>query len=246
MSHSTAEAGSKAAILDADTIPFVQEFSAEVRACLLANSVAKTLHKGERLLAVGEYPECLAIILSGMIELCGTDTDDDCGVLLLTSGDLVTPLAVVFEEPCLTSATALMPTRVLLVPGSTVVQQARERPEVALALARTMGAQWRMAVRHLIDLKSRTAGERLAAFLLRCIDNSDDERTVLPFSKGALAARLGVKPETLSRVIQVVAANGIVLRGSRIILRDRVKAEKFCGPDPYPKADESALHVHAL
>lgn len=246
MYQSTGGEGSRAKVFDADTIPFVHEFSAEVRAALLASSVAKVLKKGERLFKVGEHPKSLAIILSGMIELCGTESNDECGVLLLTSGDLVTPAAVVFEEPCLTSATALMPTRVLLLAGSTVTDQARERSEVALALARTMGAQWRMAVRHLIDLKSRTAGERLAAFLLRCNDNSEDERAILPFSKGALAARLGVKPETLSRVIQVVAANGIVLRGSRIIVRNRVKAERYCGPDPYSKTDESALNVHAL
>ena len=244
MSNSTAGVGRRAAYLDADSIPFVQEFSTEIRAALLASSVLKTLRKGERLNSAGDRLESLAIILGGMVELCGTETHADCGVLLLTRGDLITPMAVLYEEPCLTSATALTRARLLLVPRSTVVQLASEQPEVAMALARTMGAQWRMAVRHIIDLKCRTAGERLAAFLLRLVDNEDHAK--LPFSKGTLAARLGVAPETLSRVIQVVAANGIVLRGTQILVRDRARAEKFCGPDLYSEANEVAQNVHAL
>ncbi len=236
----------KALNLKPDTIPFVQEFAPPVRAALMARSVSRSLRKGDLFQSVGERPQNLAIILSGMVELGGIECDADCGVLLLTSGDLVTPMAVLYGEPCLTSATALTRTRLILVPRSTVVQQARQHPEVALALARTMGAQWRMAVRHIIDLKSRTAGERLAAFLLRFVDSSESDRAALPFQKGKLAARLGITPETLSRVIQVVAANGIVLRGSQIIVRDRAKAERFCGPDPYPEADEVAQRVHAL
>jgi CRP-like cAMP-binding protein len=246
VSDLTSGIGRRPAHPDADSIPFVSEFSADVRAALLTNSVPKTLRRGERLNSAGDRPESLAIILSGMVELGGTETDADCGVLLLTSGDLVTPMAVLYGEPCLTSATALVRTRLLLVPRGTVVQQARQQPEVALALARTMGAQWRMAVRHIIDLKCRTAGERLAAFLLRLVDYSEDRPVKLPFSKGTLAARLGITPETLSRVIQVVAANGIVLRGTQILLRDRAKAEMFCGPSPYPDPDEVAFHVHAL
>lgn len=246
MSNSTIGIGRRAAQPDADSIPFVREFSADIRAALLASSVPRTLRKGERLNSAGDRPESLAIIISGMVELGGTETDADCGVLLLTSGDLVTPMAVLYGEPCLTYATALTRTRLLLVPRSTLVQQASQQPEVALALARTMGAQWRMAVRHIIDLKCRTAGERLAAFLLRFVEHSEDRPIKLPFSKGTLAARLGVTPETLSRVIQVVAANGIVLRGTQILVRDRAKAEIFCGPDPYPDPDEVAQHVHAL
>jgi len=44
----------------------------------------------------------------------------------------------------------------------------------------------------------------------------------------------------------VVADNGIVLRGSRIIVRDRREAQNFCGPEPYPRRSERALDVHVL
>ena len=52
-------------------------------------------------------------------------------------------------------------------------------------------------------------------------------------------------PETLSRIIQTLAENGLVVRGTMVHLRDRQKIEDFCGPQPYPAPAETALQVHA-
>jgi hypothetical protein len=40
-----------------------------------------------------------------------------------------------------------------------------------------------------------------------------------------------MSPETLSRSIQTLADNGLLLRGNRIIVRDRKRVERFCGED---------------
>ena len=231
---------------ESDTLPFICGFADAVRAELLRDAGVTVIQKGERILAAGDRPDKLCIILSGMVELRGTIYDPDCGVLLLTRGDLIFPMAVLHDEPCLTSATALSRCRLLMLTRSALLRQADAHAEVALALARVMGAQWRMAVRQIIDLKCRSAAERLTAFLLRFVDYSDAESVELPFPKSALAARLGISRETLSRAIQVVADNGVVLRGSRIIVRDRSKAEDFCGPEPYVRRGEHALDVHAF
>ena len=69
-------------------------------------------------------------------------------------------------EPCLTSATALTRARLVMLDGRALQTAAAQHPEVGAALARVMGGQWRMAVRHIIDLKCRSAPERLIAFLL--------------------------------------------------------------------------------
>lgn len=227
-------------------LPFVREFENAVRAALLKGAAITLFQKGDRILQAGETPDRLWIILNGTVELCGTIHDPGCGLLLLTRGDLIFPMAVLHGEPCLTSATALTPCRLLMLDRDAVIHQAGTHSKVAMALARVMGAQWRMAVRHIIDLKCRSAAQRLTAFLLKLVDYSDAETVELPFAKATLAARLGVSRETLSRMIQVVAANGVMLRGSEIIVRDRRKAEVFCGPDPYVNRGERALDVHAF
>ena len=64
--------------------------------------------------------------------------------------------------------------------------------------------------------------------------------------KRNLAARIGMTPETLSRTLQTLADNGLVVRGRQIIVRDRARIESFCGADVgSPPLDES-LQVHIL
>jgi CRP/FNR family transcriptional activator FtrB len=64
--------------------------------------------------------------------------------------------------------------------------------------------------------------------------------------KRNLAARIGMTPETLSRTLQVLADNGLVVRGRQIIVRDRDRITEFCGPDPYSPATGEKLEVHVL
>ena len=241
--HSLAEARE---ISDSDELPFVGQFEDQVRANLMRHAAIVIFQKNDRILEAGEKSDELPIILSGIVELRGALSNPYCGLLLLTRGDMVFPMAVLHDEPCLTSATALSRCRVLMLPRSAVIEQADRHPKVGMALARVMGAQWRMAVRHIIDLQCRSAPARLTSFLLKLVDFSDADIVEVPFPKGTLAMRLGISPETLSRAIQVVADNGVVLRGSQIMVRDRVRAEEFCGPEPYADRGEGAFNVHAF
>lgn len=224
----------------------MRQFDDSISSDLMRGAFIRKFGKRERIFEAGEIPSHLGILASGMIELCGTTHDPDCGVLLLTRGDLLVPMATIYQETCLTAATALMDGEMIMLARDAVISTTGKYPEAALALAQVLGAQWRMAVRHIIDLKSRTASERLAAFLLRFADYAGEARSELPFTKKTLAARLGVSRETLSRTIQVVAENGIVLRGSEIVVRDRERAEAFIGPEPYVYRSERRLDVFAF
>jgi CRP/FNR family transcriptional regulator, transcriptional activator FtrB len=114
-------------------------------------------------------------------------------------------------------------------------------------ILKVISGQWRMAVRNILDLNCRSAAQRLASFLLRLADlQPESTSSILPISKRHLAARLGMSAETLSRMLQVVADNGVHLRGRSIIVHNRERAEAFCGPDPYPGGDERSLNVFAL
>jgi hypothetical protein len=55
-----------------------------------------------------------------------------------------------------------------------------------------------------------------------------------------------MQPETLSRALQTLVANGLYLRGRQIIVTNRTAIDAFCGPDPYPSASDYELGVHAL
>jgi CRP/FNR family transcriptional activator FtrB len=194
----------------------------------------------------GDQPDKLHVILSGTVEIFSDGSGREWGVMLMNSGDVFMPGAVLFNERYTTSARTLGFCRILLVDAEQVRAEAAECARLAMQLSRAMAGQLRVAVRQVLDLKARNAAQRLASFLLKIVDASACEAPELPMRKRNLAARIGMTPETLSRTLQIVADNGLVVRGRQIIVRDREKIQEFCGPDPYCRPVEDRLEVHAL
>ena len=213
---------------------------------LLGHAVLRRYPAESLLFEEGELPDYLHLILSGTVELCNDGQGGgECGLMLLSSGDLCMPAAVLFAEPYLNSARTLSAARLLLLPAEAVRATFARSHRLAVNMSRILAGHFRMAARHIIDLRCRTAAQRLAAFLLRLTEGRGGSGE-LPVPKRRLAARLGMTPETLSRTLQVLADNGLVVRGARIEVRDRERIAAFCGPSPYPETSEKSLEVHVL
>jgi CRP/FNR family transcriptional activator FtrB len=202
---------------------------------------------GTILFQEGEAARHFPVLVSGIAELTKMEGRKECGVLMLSAGDVFMPAAALYDEPYLTSARILVGARVLFLELPAVRRELAACTAFTARIARIMGGQWRMAVRHILDLKCRSAAQRLAAFLLRLVDESPLQDNVeLPIPKRHLASRVGMTAETLSRALQTIADNGLHVRGTRIIVRDRAKIEAFCGPDPYPERADETLYVRAF
>ena len=194
----------------------------------------------------GDLPDFLHLVISGTVELYSGDGPRECGLMLLSRGDIFMPAASVFNEPYLNSARTLTRSRILLLRADVVREEFVRSHALAINLARVLAGQFRMATRHIIDLKCMSAPQRLASFLLRVADESPTPGLAdLPVSKRRLASRVGMTPETLSRTLQLLAENGLHVRGTKILIRDRKKIDEFCGPPPYPESAETGLDVHA-
>lgn len=195
----------------------------------------------------GKEPDHLHILLKGVVELYSGFGPRECGILLLSPGDIFMPAASLFNEPYLNSARVLRRARVMMLDVEVVRAEAVSSTELALRLGRALAGQFRMAVRHIIDLKCRSAPQRLASFLLRLVDESSLSASAeLPVSKRSLAARVGMTAETLSRTFQTLAEHGLQVRGTRVILHDRERIEAFAGPRLYQDDDEAGLDVYAF
>jgi CRP/FNR family transcriptional activator FtrB len=228
-------------------IPLLRSLPKPVRDRLLARSRIERLPARAELFRDGDAADILYVMLSGIVDLAATHRGSECSALMMAAGDVFMPAAALHSEPYLISGRALTTTRVLMIDAIVVREEARGCAELALALTRIMAGQWRVALKIILDLKCRSPSQRLAAFLLRLYDASEQKGVPeIPFSKRQLASRIGMQPETLSRTLQTLAANGLYLRGRQIIITNRAAAEDFCGPDPYPPASEYELGVHAL
>lgn len=228
-------------------LPLIGRLPSPVRERLLVASKIERFAPRATLFGDGDIPAHLHIVLSGIVDLSCSYKSGECTALMMAAGDVLMPAAALYSEPCLVSARALTATRILMLDAGVVREEARTCAELAVALARVMAGQWRVALKIILDLKCRSPSQRLAAFLLRLHDSADPGSLAeIPFSKRQLASRIGMQPETLSRTLQTLAANGLYLRGRQIIVTNRPTIEQFCGPDPYPPASEYELGVHAL
>ena len=229
-----------------DDIPLLGSLPVPARERLLDASRVDRFAPREQIFGGADMPDHLHVVLSGLIDLSCSYKGGECSALMMAAGDVFMPAAALYSEPYLVSAYAVAPSRILLVEAKTVRDEARKCPELALALARVMAGQWRVALKIILELKCRSPSQRLGAFLLRLHDASAPGPAEIPFSKRQLASRIGMQPETLSRTLQTLAANGLYLRGREIIVTNRAAIAEFCGPDPYPPATEYELGVHAL
>jgi CRP/FNR family transcriptional activator FtrB len=228
-------------------IPLLAGLPAASLERLLAAARIQRFERGKLMFAEGEIPREQQIVLSGIVDLARLEGGRECTTMMMSAGDVLALAAALSNEPFLVSARALTIVRILAIETEAVRAEALRTPVFAMNMVKVLSGQWRVAHRIILDLKCRSPSQRLAAFLLRLHDSSRPGTIPeIPFSKRQLAARIGMQPETLSRTLQTLAANGLHLRGHQIILLDRDKIKAFCGPDPYPSGNEHGLGVYAL
>ena len=229
-----------------ESLPLLAQLGREELARILGASTVQHYPPGAVIFREGEQPDTLDVVVSGTVEIYCNANGREWGAMLMNSGDIIAPGAALFDEPHAVCARTLGPCRILLIDGACIRAEARTCAPLAMHLARALAGQFRVAIRQVIDLKSRNAAQRLGSFLLKLADRSNVPMPELPMRKRNLAARIGMTPETLSRTLQILADNGLVVRGRQIIVRDRERIEDFCGPEPYRPPAEDALQVHVL
>jgi CRP-like cAMP-binding protein len=229
------------------TLPLFEGIGGDFVDRLLSACSGLQYRSGSVIVREGASLEGLHVVHKGLVDLAHVAGEHECGVLLLSTRDLLLPSVSLFSERALVSARALTTTKLIVFDADAVGAVLAECDRLAANIMKAISGQWRMAVRNILDLNCRTAAQRLASFLLRLVDlQQESGAPVLPIAKRHLAVRLGMTAETLSRMLQVIANNGLHLRGRTIIVYDREKAQAFCGPDPYPSTDDRALNVFAL
>jgi len=126
--------------------------------------------------------------------------------------------ATLLERPCPVDAVALADAMLAVIPVR-VLRQLQERDCVfANNLVRTLAEGLLGLVADIDARAGRSSAQRLAAYLDALASSRDDEAACcavqLPVTKTALAARLGITKETMSRLLRE-------LKDQRLILMDR-------------------------
>ncbi|MFP9230591.1 Crp/Fnr family transcriptional regulator [Pectobacterium cacticida] len=116
---------------------------------------------------------------------------------------------------------ALSEGHTLMIPRQDIHQFCLQRPELALRLLNYLGKKLYSTINQIDWLTSSSAPQRLADYLLRQYHIQQTQQLALPMNRGQLATSLGMRGETLSRLMSDWKRQGrITYRGHQITLCD--------------------------
>lgn len=224
---------------DVEHIARLPLFAGLCRASLervIGEAVTARFPHGSTIIHQGATAEYLHILLDGQVGLMGTLSDgEETMVEILREGEAFIAAAVLTGRPYLMGAVALSDCRMLLIPAEGLRRDLRGDPDLALALLASLSTRYRMLVREIKDLKLKSAAQRLGLYLLGLTTRRDGLGILrLPHSKGIIAARIGIRAETLSRAFASLKAEGVAVNGHTVTVADLGRLSRFCmeGEEP--------------
>ncbi len=185
----------------------------------------RRLSKAGVLFHRGVLPTGFYVVVDGVIKLSAVAPDGSEKVVeVMHPGDSFGEAVMFLGEPYPVTATALEPTRLLLVPMEVVDQLIDGDPLFARRLLAGLSVRLHGLVRDVQSFALQSSRERVASHLLEGLapgKPGDRPVVALTTSKQVLASRLNLTPETLSRVLRELSAEGLIsVQGRRIELLD--------------------------
>ena len=157
------------------------------------------------------------IVLDGRMQLSVSNSEGAVKVVEILSPGSAFGHAVMFlREPYPVDSTALADTRLLFVPATAVDRVLDEDPMMARSMLASMAKRLQSKVQDIAMLSLQSATQRIVAYMLGAVESGSDGRlggagTVeLPALKQVLASRLGMTPETFSRAMRTLSAEGLI------------------------------------
>ena len=210
--------------------------------CDLAPEVLKSLSEevtsysyasGDFLFEAGGSPDYLHVLMEGTVKMTtGKLGGRESVIELLQPVDCFLMAAVLTSKPYLMSAQAIDSVRVLTIPATLLRRLVSHEPQLALTMIASLSNQYRQMVRHVKDLRLRTAAQRLGIYLLGLAEKVGSRDTLsLPFVKKLIAARLNMTPESMSRAILSLRDNGVDIFEDEVHIHDIDALRRFCKVD---------------
>lgn len=190
----------------------------------------RTVPRGETLFEMGDQVRSFFGIISGWVKLYNR-REDGTDVILgtFTKGETFAEAALFMREAYPAIAEAVSPTRLIEFERDYFADRVLSNPIMCRGMFASLSLHLHRMTREYEQLQSRSGEQRLGRFLLMLCSRDDGPDTVrLPFDKALIAARLGMKPETLSRSFAKLKAVGVNVERDLVQVDDIRLLEQHC------------------
>lgn len=205
-------------------LPFLAGAPDDVLAPFAAKARWQVHAPGEVVVDAGDTTDTVFFVLEGAVRVViRTESGYEMIFGDLGAGEFFGEMAAIDGVQRSANVTALSRTRLCSVPGPVFMALVLASPPVCQRLLRLLTARLRVKDERMLESVALPVRQRLMAELLRLSrDRGGGERTLSPPPpQHVLAARIGLRRETVSRELARMARAGLVTVGRRAIVLHR-------------------------
>lgn len=193
-----------------------------VRSRLLASAQIADHETGRMIFLQGEPADRVFVVLEGWIKLYRVAANGaEAVVSIMTRGRSFGEAMALRGQVYPVSAEAITPVRLLTLDAAALRGILQTDPDAAIAILSAVFVHLQHLVEQVEGLKARSGVQRVAQFLLDLAPSAEGRCTVaLPYNKALIAGRLGMKPESLSRVFARLRSSGVHIEAARVHIDD--------------------------
>jgi CRP-like cAMP-binding protein len=190
-------------------VPLFADLSTKELAALSRRCNMQAYPRGAALVVSGGACPGIFAVVEGAVRLSLHDGDrEERVVRLVGAGESFCAASTVLDRAAPYHATALVATKAILVPASAVRALLAHEAPFARRLAEELAARELELCAEIRASAFQSSAQRLASYIAGLAGDASKLR--LPYSKTLIAARLGMKKETLSRLLRRFAADGVI------------------------------------
>lgn len=214
-------------------LPLFAGLGAAELARLAAATTRRELKRGEFVFRQGEPSTGFYAVVHGRVALSSRSTQGRERVHDIVGAGRSFAEAIMFlDRPYIVSAKALGDALVLHVAKSAVFSELERTPGFARRIIAGLSEKLHAAVRELDTYALGSAEQRFADWLLRAAGPAERGAVsvTLPAAKRAIASRLNLSAEHLSRILRHLVAEGLIeVRGRVLEIPDVARLRRFIG-----------------
>ncbi len=207
-------------------VPFFSELAPEQLQLFAGTTRMLEFKRNDLVIRPGERPRGCYYILSGTVKLVASSGDGCEKVMDILSAGMTFGESLLFlDKPSPVAAQAIEKSRMLEVERETVLAAIRCSPDFAMCMLSGLSRLLHQLVGDVHAYCLHSATERVIGYLVseaELFDGTGQGAQVrLRASKATVASRLGLTPETLSRVFHQLSEDGLInVTGRRIEIPD--------------------------
>ncbi len=210
--------------------PLLMDLPADVLQHLLDESHVVDFPRNKLLFLRGEPADHIYLLLDGWVKVYRDTPEGEQTVIgILKPGETVAEAAIFLGRDYPASAEVVSDAKLLEIPADSLLSLLREDGELGIRMLGTLSQRLRGLVLHIEQIQARSTPQRLGEFLLGlCTEREGSITLDLPYDKSLVAARLGMKPESLSRALAKLRSYEVSTNGHMVVLGDIGKLRNFC------------------